>query len=74
MRSEIELPVLTTFWWIEPKDNLSIKNVISGLYYKQVTIVNDNSSTVSKLSSKLIDDARVVIYDCNMFIIQVTGR
>ena len=74
MRSEIELPVLTTFWWIEPKDNLSIKNVISGQYYKHVTIVNGDSSTVSKLSSKLIDDARAVIYDCNMFIIQVTGR
>ncbi len=74
MRSEIELPVLTTFWWIQPKDNLSIKNVISGLYYKHMTIVNDNSSTVSKLSSKLIDDARDVIYDCNMFKIQATGR
>ncbi len=36
-------------------------------------IVNDNSSIISKWSSKRIDDARVIIYDRNMFIIQVTG-
>ncbi len=44
----------------------------SGLYYKHVTIVNDNSSVISKGSFKLSDDARVVIYDCHRFIIQVT--
>ncbi len=41
-----------------------------GLYYKLVTIVNYESSVISKWSFKLIDDASVVIYDCNMFIIQ----
>jgi hypothetical protein len=46
----------------------------SGLYYKHMTIVNDNSSVISKWSSKLIDDARGVIYDHHMFIIQATGR
>jgi hypothetical protein len=33
-------------------------------------IIYDDSSVISKQSSKLIDDARVVIYDRNMFIIQ----
>jgi len=44
----------------------------SGLYYKHVTIVNDNSSIVSKWSFKLIDDPRVIIYDHHRFIIQAT--
>ena len=37
-----------------------------GLYYKHVTIINDNSSVVNKWSFKLIDDPRVVIYDRHM--------
>ncbi len=44
-----------------------------GLYYKQITIVKDVSKVVSKRGSKLIDNARVIIYNCNMFIIQHTG-
>ncbi len=44
----------------------------SGLYYKHMTIVNDNSSIISKWSSKLIDDARVIIYDRHMFIVEAT--
>ncbi len=40
------------------------------LNYKHRTIVNGDSSIVSKCSSKFIDNARVVIYDCNMFITQ----
>jgi hypothetical protein len=43
-----------------------------GLYYKHMMIVNDDFSFVIKWSCKLIDDARVVIYDRNMFIIQAT--
>ncbi len=46
--------------------------VTSGLYYKHMTIVNDDSSVVSEQSLKLIDDARGVIYDRHMFIIQAT--
>ena len=38
-----------------------------------MTIVNDDSSVVNKQSFKLIDDARVVIYDRNRFIIPATG-
>jgi hypothetical protein len=35
-------------------------------------MVNDNSSIVDKLETSLIDDARVIIYDCHMFIVQAT--
>ncbi len=45
----------------------------SGLYYKHSTIVNDDSSFVNKWRVSLNADTRVVIYDCNMFIIQSTG-
>ncbi len=53
--------------------NLSSKNLFCtcGLFYKHVTIVNDNSSVISKYSFKLSDDPRVVIYDGHRFIIQV---
>ncbi len=36
-------------------------------------IMNDDSSIVNKLGASLTDDARVVIYDCHMFIVQATG-
>jgi hypothetical protein len=45
----------------------------SGLYYKPIMIVNDDSSIINKLETSLIDDARVIIYDCHMFIVQATG-
>jgi hypothetical protein len=44
-----------------------------GLYYKPMTIVNDDSRVVNKLEASLADDARVIIYDCHMFIVQATG-
>jgi hypothetical protein len=50
----------------------SVSNEISDLYYKHATIINDNSSIISKWSSKVIDDARGIIYDRQMFIIQAT--
>ncbi len=43
-----------------------------GLYYKHLTIVNDDSSAVSKWSFNLIDDPRVIIYDRHRFKIQAT--
>ncbi len=52
---------------------LPTRAIHRGLYYKHVTIVNDDSSVVNKQSFKLIDDARVVIYDRNRFIIWVTS-
>ncbi len=47
--------------------------MICGRYYKHMTIVNDDYSVVSEQSFLLIDDARGVIYDRRMFIIQATG-
>ncbi len=38
--------------------------------YKHITIVNDDFCVVSKWLEWLIDDARVIIYDHNMFIMQ----
>jgi hypothetical protein len=46
---------------------------ISGLYYKHVMIVNYASSGINKLRASLNDDARVIIYDHHMFIVQATG-
>jgi hypothetical protein len=46
---------------------------ISGLYYKPMTIVNDNSRIINKLEASLTDKARVIIYDRHMFIVQATG-
>jgi hypothetical protein len=45
-----------------------------GLYYKPMKIVNDDARVVNKLEAALTDDARVVIYDHHMFIVQATGR
>ena len=38
-----------------------MKNVTSGLYYKPMMIVNDESRVINKLEASLTDDARVVI-------------
>ena len=45
----------------------------SGLYYKPIMIVNDDSSVVNKLETSIIDNARVIIYNRHMFIVQDTG-
>ncbi len=45
----------------------------SGLYYKHIRIVNYASRVVNKLEALLTDDARVVIYNRHVFIVQVTG-
>jgi hypothetical protein len=44
-----------------------------GLYYKHTTIVNYAFSVVNKLEAFLTDDARVIIYDRYVFIVQATG-
>jgi hypothetical protein len=51
----------------------SVLTTFSGLYYKLIMILNDNSSIVNKLETSLIDDTRVVIYYHHMFIVQATG-
>ena len=43
-----------------------------GLYYKPLTIVNDDSRVVNKLEASHADNARVVLYDRHMFIVQDT--
>jgi hypothetical protein len=45
----------------------------SGLYYKPMTIVNDDSRVINKLEVSLTDDARVVIYNRHLLIVQATG-
>jgi hypothetical protein len=50
-----------------------LRNLTCGLYYKHITIVNYNSSIVNKFGASLTDDARVVIYNCHMFIVQATA-
>ncbi len=39
-----------------------------------MTIINDDSWVVNKLEASLTDGARIVIYDCHMFIVQATGH
>ncbi len=45
----------------------------SGLHFKP-TIINDDSRVVNKLETSLTDDARVVIYDHHMFIVQAAAQ
>ncbi len=47
--------------------------ISSGLYYKPTTIINDDSRVIAKLETSQTDDARVIIYDRHMFIVQATG-
>ncbi len=45
-----------------------------GPYYKHMTIINDNSRIINKLGASLADDARVIIHNRRMFIVQATGK
>jgi hypothetical protein len=49
------------------------RDLISGLYYKPMTIVNDDSRVFNKFEASLTDDTRVVIYNHHMFIVQATS-
>jgi len=46
------------------------ETAFSGLCYKPIMIINDDSSIINKHETSLIDDTRVVIYDHKMFIVQ----
>ncbi len=46
----------------------------SALYFKPITIVNDNSRVDNKLETSLTDNARVVIYDRHMLIEQAKEK
>jgi hypothetical protein len=43
------------------------------LYYKPMMIVDDDFRVVNNLEASLTDDARVVVYNRHMFIVQATG-
>ncbi len=60
---------------VEKINNYQINIIISttsGLCYKPITIINDDARVINKLEASLTDDARVVIYDRHMFIVQAT--
>jgi hypothetical protein len=38
-----------------------------------MTILNDDFRVISKVEASLTDDARVIIYDLHMFMVQATG-
>ncbi len=45
----------------------------SGLYHKPMIIINDDSRVINKCEASLTDNARVVIFECHMFIVQATS-
>ncbi len=48
-------------------------NEISGLYYKPMMFVNDDSRAINKFETSRTDNTRVVFYDHHMLIVQATG-
>jgi hypothetical protein len=46
--------------------------MISGLYCKPMRTTNYDSRVINKLKTSVTDDARVIIYDGHMFIVQAT--
>ncbi len=46
--------------------------LVCGLFYKHTTIINYTSSNVNKLEALITDDARAVIYNRHVFIVQAT--
>jgi len=58
------------FWRSVTDEDIFYDIYTCGLYYKPITINHDDSSVISRLVTSLIDDARVVIYDHHMFIVQ----
>jgi len=53
-------------------ERINFNTFTCGLYYKTIMIVNDDCSIVNKFETSLTDDARVIIYDHLMFIVQAT--
>ncbi len=62
---ELDLPT--------PVSHLPSNQSASGLYYKHTMIVSYTSSVVNKLKALLTDDARVIIYDRHVFIVQASA-
>jgi hypothetical protein len=49
-----------------------MSGITCGLYYKPMKIVIDDSRVINKLEASFTDDARVIIYDCHVFMVQAT--
>jgi hypothetical protein len=48
------------------------RGLTCGLYYKPMTIINDDSRVINKLEASLADDAIVINYNRIMFKVQAT--
>ncbi len=59
--------------FVNYKESESCRYDTCSLYYKHITILNDDSRVFNKLETSLTDNAKVIIYDCHMFIVQATG-
>jgi hypothetical protein len=60
------------FWSTSVKAMTSGSDLYCDLYYKPMTIVNNDSRVINKLEASLSNNARVIIYDCYMFMVQDT--
>ncbi len=66
--------LLSLFLYVDLFHYATQIELICGLYYKHVTIINYTSSVVNKHKTSLNDDTRVVIHDHHMFIVHATGE
>ncbi len=53
-------------------DSKDYNAATNGLYCKPMTIVYDDSRVINKLEASFTDNARVIINNCHMFIVQAT--
>ncbi len=54
-------------------EKITVPLLYCGLYYKPMTIVNDDSRVITKLETSLTDNARVIIYEHHKFIVPASG-
>ncbi len=71
--SQLQILCVTKFVIVLDKILATLFCATCGLYYKHMTIVNDDSSVIIVQSFQLIVDARGIISGHSMFIIQATG-
>jgi hypothetical protein len=44
------------------RPSVKLECLTSGLYYKHITIINDDSSIINKWRNSFTDDTRIIIY------------
>ncbi len=66
---EFIIPSKEYYPFSRKQSTINLLVLTSGLYYKHIMIVNDDSSVINKWWVSLTDDITVVILDRNMFII-----